>query len=131
MVMEREYGPDQMKRFLKYELDNYLQGRAFERKKELPLLEVENQPYIHYRKGSLAMYALRDYIGEETLNAALARVPGGQEIPAAAIHHLTRAAGLHPRRRRPTRCSTSSTICSSTSRCTTTGRHRQLHRHAR
>ena len=73
MVMEREYGSDQMKRFLKYELDNYLQGRAFERKKELPLLEVENQAYIHYRKGSLVMYALRDYIGEETLNRALAR----------------------------------------------------------
>jgi ABC-type transport system involved in multi-copper enzyme maturation permease subunit len=73
MVMEREYGPDQMKKFLKYELDNYLTGRAFERKKELPLLRVENQPYIHYRKGSLVMYALRDYIGEGTLNAALAR----------------------------------------------------------
>ncbi len=37
-VMEHEYGPDQMKKFLKYELDNYLTGRAFERKKELPLL---------------------------------------------------------------------------------------------
>jgi ABC-2 type transport system permease protein len=73
MVMEREYGPDQMKKFLKYELDNYLTGRAFERKKELPLLRVENQPYIHYRKGSLVMYALRDYIGEEKLNMALAQ----------------------------------------------------------
>ena len=72
-VMEHEYGPDQMKKFLKYELDNYLRGRAFERKKELPLLEVENQPYIHYRKGSLVMYALRDYIGEDKLNAALAK----------------------------------------------------------
>jgi len=33
---------------------------------------VENQQYIHYRKGSLAMYALRDYVGEEPLNRALA-----------------------------------------------------------
>jgi aminopeptidase N len=73
LVMEREYGADQMKKFLKYELDNYLSGRAFERKKELPLLTVENQPYIHYRKGSLVMYALRDYIGEEKLNTALSR----------------------------------------------------------
>jgi hypothetical protein len=71
--MEREYGADQMKKFLKYELDNYLTGRAFERKKELPLLTVENQPYIHYRKGSLVMYALRDYIGEDKVNAALRR----------------------------------------------------------
>jgi len=32
---------------------------------------VENQPYIHYNKVSLVMYALRDYIGEEAFNAAL------------------------------------------------------------
>jgi ABC-2 type transport system permease protein len=71
MVMEHEYGPDQMRKFLRYELDNYLQGRAFERKKELPLALNENQPYIHYRKGSLVMYALKDYLGEDTLNAAI------------------------------------------------------------
>ncbi|GAB5518998.1 MAG: M1 family aminopeptidase [Rhodothermales bacterium] len=73
MVMEEEYGRDQMQRFLEYELDNYLQGRAFERKKELPLMRVENQQYIHYNKGSLVMYALRDYIGEDSLNLALSR----------------------------------------------------------
>jgi len=71
MVMEREYGPQQMKRFLRHELDNYLLGRSMEAKKEVPLLLVENQGYIHYNKGSLVMYALRDYIGEERLNAAL------------------------------------------------------------
>lgn len=31
----------------------------------------EDQSYIHYNKGSVVMYALRDYIGEEKLNAAL------------------------------------------------------------
>jgi aminopeptidase N len=71
MVMEKEYGKDKMKKFLKYELDRYLGGRANEFEKELPLIYNENQPYIHYRKGSLVMYALRDYIGEEKLNAAL------------------------------------------------------------
>jgi ABC-type transport system involved in multi-copper enzyme maturation permease subunit len=73
LVMEREYGPHLMKRFLKYELDGYLTGRGFERQKELPLLRVENQQYIHYRKGSVAMWALRDYMGEDALNAALAK----------------------------------------------------------
>jgi ABC-type transport system involved in multi-copper enzyme maturation permease subunit len=73
MVMEKEYGPEKMQRFLKYELDAYLRGRGGELLEELPLLLVENQPYIHYRKGSLVMYALRDYVGEEALNAALAR----------------------------------------------------------
>jgi hypothetical protein len=73
MVMEKEYGREKMRRFLKYELDAYLRGRGGELLEELPLFLVENQPYIHYRKGSLAMYALRDYVGEEALNAALAR----------------------------------------------------------
>jgi ABC-type transport system involved in multi-copper enzyme maturation permease subunit len=72
MVMKRELGAEQMKRFLRYELDRYLMGRSLERKKELPLLRVENQPYIHYQKGSLVMYALQDYVGEETVNRALA-----------------------------------------------------------
>jgi len=72
-VMEKEYGPDLMRRFLKYELDGYLAGRGGELIEELPLLRVENQPYIHYRKGSLVMYRTRDLMGEDSLNAALAR----------------------------------------------------------
>jgi aminopeptidase N len=72
MVTKQKYGADKMKRFLKYELDRYLQGRALERKKELPLMRVENQQYIHYNKGSVVMYALQDYIGEDKVNQALA-----------------------------------------------------------
>lgn len=74
MVMEDEYGPAKMKKFLQYELRRYLGGRAFERKKELPLARNENQQYIHYAKGSLVFYALKDYIGEDRLNSALARL---------------------------------------------------------
>ena len=73
MVQEREYGREQMRRFLKYELDAYLQGRGGELIEELPLYLVENQGYIHYRKGSLVTYALRDYIGEDAFNRAMKR----------------------------------------------------------
>ena len=71
MVMKKKYGEAKMRRFLRYELDRYLLGRSTEQKKELPLARVENQDYIHYRKGSLVMYALADYIGEENLNRAI------------------------------------------------------------
>jgi ABC-type transport system involved in multi-copper enzyme maturation permease subunit len=71
MVMEKEYGRDKMRRFLKYELDRYLAGRGGELVAEMPLMRVENQGYIHYRKGSLVMYELRDEIGEDKVNAAL------------------------------------------------------------
>jgi ABC-type transport system involved in multi-copper enzyme maturation permease subunit len=71
MVMKRKYGEAKMQKFLAYELDRYLVGRAGEQKRELPLGRVENQSYVHYRKGSLVMYALADYIGEDAVNRAL------------------------------------------------------------
>lgn len=72
MVMEKEYGREHMRRFLRYELDRYLRGRGGELVEELPLMRVEDQPYIHYAKGSLILYRLRDEIGEDNVNRALA-----------------------------------------------------------
>jgi ABC-2 type transport system permease protein len=72
MVMEKEYGREHMRRFLRYELDRYLRGRGGELVEELPLMRVEDQGYIHYSKGSLVLYRLRDEIGEENMNRALA-----------------------------------------------------------
>ncbi len=70
-VMRKKYGDGHMRRFFKHELDHYLTGRALERKRELPLVRVENQPYVHYQKGGIVLYALADYIGEDRLNSAL------------------------------------------------------------
>jgi ABC-2 type transport system permease protein len=71
MVMKRLYGPDLMRKFLKYELDSYLRARSSELVEEEPLERVENQPYIHYNKGALVMYRLQDEIGEDVVNRAL------------------------------------------------------------
>jgi ABC-2 type transport system permease protein len=71
MVMEKEFGPANMRKFLEYELSGYLTGRGVERQKEVPLELVENQPYIHYNKGSLVTYAMRDYLGEDRMNRAI------------------------------------------------------------
>ena len=71
MVMEKEYGKAKMHKFLRYELDRYLRGRGSELIAERPISLVENQQYIHYGKGSVVMYALRDAIGEEAVNRAL------------------------------------------------------------
>jgi ABC-2 type transport system permease protein len=61
-----------MKKFLHYELANYLLQRALERNEEKPLERVEAaQGYIHYQKGGLVMYALQDYIGEDKVDQAL------------------------------------------------------------
>ncbi len=63
--------PMKMREFLKYDHDRYLRGRSGELEKELPLYKVENQQYIHYGKGSVILYALQDYIGEEKVNNAM------------------------------------------------------------
>lgn len=70
-VLEKEYGAEQMRIFLKDALDKYLRGRRFESQKELPLMLNENQQYIHYNKGSLVLYAMSDYLGEEKMNSIL------------------------------------------------------------
>jgi len=71
MVMKHMYGPDMMRKFLKFELDSYLRSRGGDVLPEQPLEKVENQQYIHYRKGSLVMYRLQDEIGEDAVNRAL------------------------------------------------------------
>lgn len=71
MVMEEMYGKEQMHKFLKYEMDQYLRSRGGESEKECPLLEVENQGYVHYNKASVIMYYLKEMIGEQQVNSAL------------------------------------------------------------
>jgi aminopeptidase N len=64
-----------MRKFMQYEMDNYLRSRGTERLKERPLMRVEaSQGYIHYRKGSVVMYYLRQMIGEDAINRALRKV---------------------------------------------------------
>ena len=71
MVMEKEYGKDKMKKFLKYEMDGYLRGRSGEFEAERPLMKTEHQSYIHYQKASVVMYYLKEMIGEDKVNEAL------------------------------------------------------------
>jgi ABC-2 type transport system permease protein len=73
LVMEQTFGPGHITKFLREQLDAYLVGRARETKAERPLMLVENQGYIHYSKGSLALYALRDLIGDSAMTQALRR----------------------------------------------------------
>ncbi len=71
MVMKHMYGPDMIRRFLKYELDRYLASRGADVLPEQPLERVEEQPYVYYNKASLVMYRLQDEIGEDAFNRAL------------------------------------------------------------
>lgn len=71
-VLEEKYGKEKGKLFRRKALDIYLKRRV-EDENEKALIENSglDKPYIPYQKGSLALYALRDFLGEEKLNGAL------------------------------------------------------------
>lgn len=72
MVTEKVLGPDEARRVYDFQMDRYLSRRAeFER--DVPLLEVEDHPHIAYGKGAVALYTLREHIGEEAVNGVLRR----------------------------------------------------------
>ncbi|GAB3986832.1 M1 family aminopeptidase [Spirosoma daeguense] len=71
MVMKQRYSVDAMPKFLKYSLDRYLGGRAFEDKFEATMIDNDTRSYVWYQKGSMLMYALQDYIGEDRVNQAM------------------------------------------------------------
>lgn len=72
MVTEKTYGPEVARRVYDFQMERYITGRAAQ-SREVPLLDVEDQPYIAYRKGAVAMYMLRERIGEDRVNSALRR----------------------------------------------------------
>jgi len=74
LVMEHLYGPEHVRKFLKEELDAYLRARGGEEVEELPLDRVEDQGYIHYRKGAVIMYRLKETVGEDVVDRSLRRL---------------------------------------------------------
>jgi ABC-2 type transport system permease protein len=66
MVMEHTYGRENVKRFFDYEMDRIRMTTPL-----LPLLRVRDQSGVYYNKGAVAMYTLKEYVGEERVNAAL------------------------------------------------------------
>ena len=100
MVTEKTYGPEAARRVYDFQMERYLRGRA-DQSREVPVLEVEDQPYIAYRKGAIAMYTLREHIGEERGQHGAAPLPREISRRRSAVpdlaRSLRRAARGHPR----------------------------------
>jgi len=71
-VTEKTYGVEAGRRVYDFQMERYIRGRAAQ-SREVPVFEVEDQPYIAYRKGAIALMTLRDHIGEAAVTAALRR----------------------------------------------------------
>ncbi|HEX7709263.1 MAG TPA: M1 family aminopeptidase [Thermoanaerobaculia bacterium] len=74
MVIEKLYGTNMVRRFLWNTRIEYLNRRSKADHPEVPILDVTNHANVVYQKGPVVMYALRQYVGEEPLNAALRRL---------------------------------------------------------
>ena len=91
MVLKQKYGDAKMRRFLKYELDRYLQGRGTEQKQEQPLLRADGAAYVHYQKGALTLYALQDAIGEASDERRTLCIRDALALQGSAVRDLARS----------------------------------------
>lgn len=69
-VIENEYGVEMLRTYTKVSMEKYLKEHNGKSDQEHPLIYNKGQEEAHvpYEKGSLAMYALSDYLGEDNFN---------------------------------------------------------------
>jgi len=72
MVAKQDLTKPEMLKLLTFVLKDYLIGRSVEKDKESTMLLNENQRYLNYDKSILVMNTLVDFIGEDSINSALA-----------------------------------------------------------
>jgi ABC-type transport system involved in multi-copper enzyme maturation permease subunit len=83
MVLRQLHSPAQVRDLLERENRLYLQARAASQVKERPLSVVQDQNYIYYKKGAINLFALQEYISEDSLNLALRRFVHDWSLPAS------------------------------------------------
>ncbi|MBN3035582.1 MAG: hypothetical protein JW861_08340 [Bacteroidales bacterium] len=75
ILTEKKFGYQTGRDYLKLEMESYLRRRKHDTEGEKPLAESSvRQSYIGYKKSSVVMNALKDYIGEDSVGAALNRI---------------------------------------------------------
>jgi hypothetical protein len=72
LAIEHTLGVAEARRVYDYQMNRYLSKRG-ETGRDVPLLEVDEAPHIAYGKGAIALYTLRENIGDEAMNLALRR----------------------------------------------------------
>ena len=70
VLIRRKYGKEYAKRLVAYEQNRYFQGRSRDTVLELPLYRADSG-YLIYSKGSAAMHAILEVLGEDRINKAL------------------------------------------------------------
>ncbi len=95
MMLENAFGKSAVLRWVDYERERYMTGRADERNEEVPLYRVTSQQYLMYSKGSVVMYALKELLGEEAINRALRTLLQEHAHPKEPATSLDLVEALH------------------------------------
>jgi hypothetical protein len=72
MVTEKTFGLEAARQVYDFQMDRYL-GRRSAFSTDVPLIEAEDHPHIFYGKGAVALYTMREHIGDEAVNGTLRR----------------------------------------------------------
>ena len=80
VLIEKTFGKMYLRKYLAYDNNLYFLNRN-NNEKELPLAKTLDQPYVHYQKGGLTMYAVKELMGEQKFNAILSQFITDHENP--------------------------------------------------
>jgi len=80
ILIEKAFGKMYLRKYLAYDNSLYFLNRN-NSEKELPLAKTLDQPYVHYQKGGLTMYAVKELLGEKKFNVTLSQLIIAHEYP--------------------------------------------------
>jgi hypothetical protein len=73
-VLQEEYGEEQTRDTAAHYREVYLRQRSRSTRGERPLVTVEDQDFVHYAKGFVALHALAHRVGAQAIDEALASI---------------------------------------------------------
>ncbi|MBB6239054.1 hypothetical protein HDC90_003701 [Pedobacter sp. AK013] len=80
VLIEKTFGKMYLRKYLAYDNNLYFLNRN-NNERELPLAKTLDQPYVHYQKGGITMYAVKELIGEKKFNTILSQLIIDHENP--------------------------------------------------
>jgi hypothetical protein len=84
LVIADLYGAGAVTPMLAYDEDRYFAGRASDPATEPPLMATTSEDHLYYGKGAMAMHALRERLGHDAVDAALAALLGAHAGPGGS-----------------------------------------------
>lgn len=96
MVTEKRFGKMYLRPYHLKDSQLYFAYRSAVAEKELPLWQTTDQPFVHYQKGGLALFRLKEILGEAHLNRVLRELvthhgyPLRKPDPATLVNLLKR-----------------------------------------